>query len=91
MIRFAHFWAQHGQLIITYRYYSRLLPRQLCSPPPVAFWSKLHDAVEKLAARLDDNAHEDGWKLLHRSKHGEEHEMELEEGYKVRVHMLLAE
>jgi hypothetical protein len=56
-----------------------------------SFWSKLHDAVEMLAARLDDNAHEDGWKLLHRSKHGEEHEMELEEGYKVRVHMLLAQ
>lgn len=30
---------------------------------------KMRDAVEKLAARLDDKAHEDGWKLLHRSKH----------------------
>jgi hypothetical protein len=50
----------------------------------------MHEAVEKLAARLDDNAHEDGWKLLHRSKHGEEHELDLAEGYKVRVHMLLA-
>lgn len=51
---------------------------------------KMRDAVEKLAARLDDNAHEDGWKLLHRSKHGEAHEMEFEQGYKIRVHMLLA-
>lgn len=51
---------------------------------------KMHDAVEKLAARLDDNAHEDGWKLLHRTKHGEAHEMEFEQGHKIRVHMLLA-
>jgi hypothetical protein len=55
-----------------------------------SIWGKMHEAVEKLAARVDDNAHEDGWKLLHRSRHGEEHELELEEGYKVRVHMLLA-
>ena len=46
--------------------------------------------VSKLEKRLDDNAHEDGWKLLHRTKFGEEHEMELQDGYKVRVHMLLA-
>ena len=51
---------------------------------------KMRDAVEKLAARLDDKAHEDGWKLLHRSKHAEEHEMEFEQGHKLRVHMLLA-
>ncbi len=51
---------------------------------------KIRDTVDKLAARLDDNAHEDGWKLLHRSKHGEEHEMVFEDGHKVRVHMLLA-
>ena len=51
---------------------------------------KMHEAVEKLAARLDDRAHEDGWKLLHRTKHGEAHEMEFEQGHKLRVHMLLA-
>ena len=51
---------------------------------------KMHKAVDKLAARRDNNAHEDGWKLLHRNSFGEEHEMEFDDGYKVRVHMLLA-
>ena len=30
-----------------------------------------------------------GWRLLHQSKHGEEHEMDLGQGYKARVQMLL--
>lgn len=47
------------------------------------------EAVDKLMWRMDDNAHEDGWKLLHRTEFGEEHEMELDGGYIVRVHMLL--
>lgn len=66
--------------------------RQTGSDPhvPGHIWDKIHHAVEKLKSRVDDMAHEDGWKLLHRSRHGEEHEMEFEEGYKVRVHMLLA-
>ena len=51
---------------------------------------RLREVVTKLEKRMDDNAHEDGWKLLHRKKHGEEHEMDLGDGYKVRVHMLLA-
>ena len=55
-----------------------------------SLWNKIHDAVEKLTRRLDDNAHEDGWKLLHRSRHGEDHELELEGGYNVRVNLLLA-
>jgi hypothetical protein len=50
----------------------------------------MREAVSKLEQRIDDMAHEDGWRLLHRTKHGEAHEMELGEGYKVRVHMLLA-
>jgi hypothetical protein len=50
----------------------------------------MREAVSKLEQRIDDKAHEDGWRLLHRTKHGEAHEMELGEGYKVRVHMLLA-
>jgi hypothetical protein len=53
-------------------------------------WDKIHHSVQMLASRLDDKAHEDGWNLLHRSTHGEEHELELEDGYRVRVHMLLA-
>lgn len=63
-------------------------PRQRDLSP--SLWQKMHDEVQKLAARLDDNAHEDGWKLLHRTRHGEEHELEFDGGYKVRVHMLLA-
>ena len=33
--------------------------------------------------------HKDGWKLVHRKLHGEEHETDLGEGYKVRVQFLL--
>jgi len=33
--------------------------------------------------------HQDGWKLLHRKLHGEEHEMDLGEGYTVHVQLLL--
>ena len=57
---------------------------------PSHIWGKVHHSVQSLASRLDDKAHEDGWKLLHRSQHGEEHELALDEGIKVRVHMLLA-
>ena len=51
---------------------------------------KRQEAVEKLLKRRDNNAHEDGWRLLHRKEHGEAHELDLGEGYKVQVHMLLA-
>jgi hypothetical protein len=47
-------------------------------------------AVQKLLQQRDDNAREDGWKLLHRTEHGEAHELDLGGGYKVQVHMLLA-
>lgn len=53
-------------------------------------WHEIHEAVEKLLERRDDNAHEDGWKLLHRTEHGEEHHLTFEGGHSVRVHMLLA-
>lgn len=51
---------------------------------------EIHEAVEKLLQRRDDRAHEDGWQLLHRSQHGEEHTRTFDEGHGVRVHMLLA-
>lgn len=35
------------------------------------------------------NMHEDGWKLIHRKLHGEEHEMDLGEGYTVHVQLIL--
>ncbi len=46
--------------------------------------------VRELLERRDDNSHAGGWSLLHRSRHGEIHEFDLEEGYRVRVQMLLA-
>jgi len=63
---------------------------------------KKKEAVQKLLQRIrknhsdDDNhnipagyTHKDGWKLVHRKNHGEEHETDLGEGYKVRVQLLL--
>ena len=60
------------------------------------------EAVEKLYQRVEEtyvgdnrhntpvgHTHEDGWKLVHRRHLGEEHEIELGEGYKVRVQFLL--
>jgi hypothetical protein len=38
---------------------------------------------------LAGHTHKDGWKLVHRKHHGEEHETDLGEGYKVRVQLLL--
>jgi hypothetical protein len=52
--------------------------------------AKIKEVVAKIEQRMDDNAHEDGWLLLHRNQHGEEHEMQVGEGYIVRVQMLLA-
>mmetsp|Transcript_9388 Transcript_9388/g.28037 ORF Transcript_9388/g.28037 Transcript_9388/m.28037 type:complete len:241 (-) Transcript_9388:135-857(-) len=38
----------------------------------------------------DGHVYEDGWKVIRKRTHGEEHEMELGEGFKVRVQLLLA-
>lgn len=37
----------------------------------------------------EGHTHKDGWKLVHRKNYGEEHQMELGEGYKVRVQFFL--
>ena len=63
---------------------------------------KKKEAVQKLFRRVtetfdnDDyhntpvgHTHEDGWQLVHRKLHGEEHETDLGEGYKVRIQLLL--
>jgi len=63
---------------------------------------KKKEAVQKLLKRIESNhsndhsqkyleghTHKDGWKLVHRRLHGEEHETELGEGYKVRVQLFL--
>ena len=60
------------------------------NPFPYHLHEKRQHAIEKLLNRRDDNAHEDGWRLLHRVDHGEAHELDLGEGYKIQVHMLLA-
>jgi hypothetical protein len=33
---------------------------------------------------------QEGWKLLHRTKHGEAHEIHLDDEHKVQIHLLLA-
>lgn len=53
--------------------------------------NKLKNLVTELENRSDGNSHEDGWTVLHRSKHGEAHHMELGDGYSVQVHFLLKE
>lgn len=60
------------------------------SKTPEHIRQKVKQVVQKLERRNDGKEHEDGWKLLHRNHRGEEHEMQLGEGYKVRVHKLLA-
>lgn len=56
---------------------------------PLHIKSKMSEAVKKLEKQRVD-AEKDGWLLLHRSQHGEEHELDVGEGYKVRVHILRA-
>jgi len=56
--------------------------------------TKKKEVVEKLLNdRRDDGSHNfherDGWKLIHRKLHGEEYEIYLGEGYKVRIQFLL--
>jgi len=56
--------------------------------------TKKKEVVEKLLNdRRDDGSHNfherDGWKLIHRKLHGEEYEIYLGEGYKVRIQLLL--
>ena len=51
---------------------------------------KLSEVVQILE-KEPHNARKHGWRLLHWTNHGFEHEMELGDGYKVRVHMLSAQ
>ena len=65
--------------------------QQRTEPIPEHIAEKMQEHVRRLEQGLEDHeARAHGWKLLHRSEHGEEHEMALEDGYKVRVHLLLA-
>ena len=57
--------------------------------------SKMQVAVEEMKAQvIHPERHSRiaavGWKLLHHTSRGEEHELDLGEGYKVRIHMLMA-
>jgi hypothetical protein len=61
------------------------------NPLPPHLEQHMHEHVRRLERGLEDHeARHFGWRLLHRTHHGEEHELELGEGFKVRVHMLLA-
>ena len=72
------------------RAFSPLNRKRKAEEMPELIRENLQQVVARMEKRLDNNAHEDGWKLLHRNEFGEEHELELGEGYKVHVHMLLA-
>lgn len=50
---------------------------------------KLKNIVPRMENRADGNAHEDGWRLLHRSGQGEAHAMSLGNGWSVQMHKLL--
>ena len=71
----------------------RLRRRQLESKrqsTPSHILSQMSEAVKKLEQE-PHNSRKHGWRLLHWRKHGWEHELELDDGYKVRVHMLSAQ
>ena len=67
----------------------RSLERQEVSPPEHIL-SRMADEVKKLEEHADHALNVPGWRLLHRSSHGQEHEMDLGEGYTARVQMLRA-
>jgi hypothetical protein len=50
--------------------------------------SKLQQVVPAFENRMDGKDYEEGWRLLHRSLHGVAHEMDLGDGYSVRVRKL---
>ena len=50
---------------------------------------KLKDIIPRIENRVDGNAREDGWRLLHRSEQGEAHSLSLGNGWSVEVHKLL--
>jgi hypothetical protein len=64
-------------------------PSAVVKEIPETIQRKISQVVSKLAMRMDEAVQEDGWRLLHRSERGVEHELDLGDGYQVRVHMLL--
>ena len=57
---------------------------------PTSIRMKMSVAVSKLEKQANAPNPEDGWRLLHRTERGLEQELDLGEGFSVRVHMLLA-
>lgn len=56
---------------------------------PATVKQKLSEALPKMASQMEEAVVEDGWRVLHQNKHGIEHELDLGEGYKARMHRLL--
>jgi hypothetical protein len=51
--------------------------------------SALEDVIPNIEGRIDGKEHEDGWRLLHRSRRAAAHEMDLGNGYTARVGKLI--
>lgn len=59
-------------------------------PMPEEVKRRREHALEKLEELGYQNLHLDGWRMLHQAEHSELHELDLGEGYKLSIHMLLA-
>jgi len=58
---------------------------------PLSEWlaAAWDDFITDIEQRVDGREHENGWRLLHRHRKGEAHELDLGEGYTLQVHKLL--
>jgi hypothetical protein len=65
---------------------------QITHDVPESVMKRRSEAIAKLEESNYSSIHTDqGWRMLHKKLHGEEHEFDLGEGYKLSVHMLLAQ
>jgi hypothetical protein len=60
---------------------------------PESVQQRQKEALANLELHAYSNFHDEhdgnGWRMLHQTQHGEEHVLDLGEGYKLKVHMLL--
>jgi hypothetical protein len=59
-------------------------------PAPDHIQQKRLEAVRRFVENSEGIVNHEGWTLVDRKNYGEEHELDLGDGYKVRVHKLLA-
>jgi hypothetical protein len=69
---------------------SRNDSRSLSSSLPQRALRSLEVVDAEIELGVSAITHENGWRLLHRSTHGEAHEKHLGDGFSVQVHLLLA-